>query len=365
VDKKTKKTRVIRGQKNMEKAIENTNEYFNFFNEVKERIRKTQYEALKKVNVDLIQLYWDIGKMIVSKQAEQSWGSAVIEKLSSDLQNEYPGMQGFSVSNLWSMRMFCIEIEQNTILQPMVGEISWTKNIAILTKCKDIQEREFYYLHTKKFGWTKDVLINQIENKTYHKYLLNQTNFDKTLPETYKHQAKLAVKDHYTFDLLDFADEHTEHELELALVRNIRTFLSEMGHWFTFIGNQYRIVVDEKEYFIDLLLYHRKLKCLIAIELKIGEFLPEHKGKMEFYLEALNTYVKEPDENDSIGIIICKSKRKTTVEFSLRTSKNPIGVATYQTSAILPENYGKYLPSPQQIEEKLQIVRDLLMQESE
>jgi len=146
--------------------ISNINEYFNFFNEVKERIRKSQYKALKKVNVELIHLYLDIGKMIVSKQTEQSWGSAVIEKLSADLQNEYPGMQGFSVSNLWSMRMFCIEIEQNTILQPLVREISWTKNIVILNKCKEIQEREFYYLHTKKFGLTKDVLINQIENKT-------------------------------------------------------------------------------------------------------------------------------------------------------------------------------------------------------
>lgn len=194
----------------MAKLPDNKN-YLDFFINVKERIRKSQYNALKAVNKELIQLYYDIGKLIIEKQDKLGWGKSVVEKLSEDIRKEYPGIQGFSVSNIWNMRMFYSEIQINTNLQPLVGEISWTKNIIILTKCKDRQEREFYILHVKKFGWTKDILIHQIENKTFEKYLLNQTNFDKTLPEKYKKQAKLAVKDHYTFDLLGLAEQHSEH----------------------------------------------------------------------------------------------------------------------------------------------------------
>ncbi|MCP4349581.1 MAG: DUF1016 domain-containing protein [Desulfobacterales bacterium] len=334
-------------------------DYVSFFAEVKERIRLSQYEALKAVNKELIQLYGDIGWMIVEKQQHLGWGKSVVEQLSKDIQKEYPGIKGFSVRNLWNMRLFYSEILQNKKLQPLAAEISWTKNILILTRCKDPLEREFYMLHVRKFGWTKDVLIHQIENKTYEKYLLNQTNFDQTLPDRYKHQAKLAVKDHYTFDFLELADKHSEHELELALVRNIRKFLIEMGSWFTFVGNQFRLQVGKNDYFIDLLLFHRKLKRFVAIDLKIGEFKPEYKGKMEFYLAVLNEQHKEDGENDAIGIIVCRSKDKTVVEYSLKTTTQPIGVATYSTSPFLPEEYSRYLPSPEVIAEKLDIIKDL------
>jgi len=347
----------------MGKPLSPDNDYINFFAEVKERIRRSQYEALKAVNKELIQLYRDIGRMIVEKQQDLGWGKSVVEQLSKDIQKEYPGIQGFSTTNLWNMRLFYSEIQQHEKLQPLVGEISWTKNILILTKCKDPLEREFYMLHIRKFGWTKDVLIHQIENKTYEKYLMNQTNFDQTLPEKYKHQAKLAVKDHYTFDFLELAEEHREHELEQTLVKNIRKFLIEMGAWFTFVSNQFRLKIGEKEYFIDLLLFHRKLKRFIAVELKIGEFKPEYKGKMEFYLTALNEQYKEDDENDAIGIIVCKSKDKTVVEYSLKTTTQPIGVATYSTSPYLPEEYSKYLPAPEVIAERLAIVKDLFENE--
>ena len=347
----------------MGKPLSTDNDYIDFFAEVKERIRRSQYEALKAVNKELIQLYWDIGRMIVEKQRDLGWGKSVVEQLSKDIQKEYPGIQGFSTTNLWNMRLFYSEIQQHEKLQPLVGEISWTKNILILTKCKESLEREFYMLHVRKFGWTKDVLIHQIENKTYEKYLMNQTNFDQTLPEKYKHQAKLAVKDHYTFDFLELAEEHSEHELEQTLVKNIRKFLIEMGVWFTFVSNQFRLKVGEKEYFIDLFLFHRKLKRFIAVELKIGEFKPEYKGKMEFYLTALNEQYKEDDENDAIGIIVCKSKDKTVVEYSLKTTTQPIGVATYSTSPYLPEEYSKYLPAPEVIAERLAIVKDLFEDE--
>jgi predicted nuclease of restriction endonuclease-like (RecB) superfamily len=323
-----------------------------FITEIKEKIRLAQYEALKAVNTQLIQLYWEIGKDIAERQGE-SWGKSIVAVLSGELQKEFPGISGFSVSNLWSMAQFYTEYHDVEFLQPLVREISWTKHIAILNKCKDNQERRFYILATKKFGWSKNVLIHQIENKTYEKYLLGQTNFDTTLPDTIRKQAALAVKDEYTFDFLDLADEHSERQLESSLVNNVRAFLLEMGPQFSFIGNQFKLSIDDKEYFIDLLLYHRELQCLVAIELKIGEFQPEYKGKMEFYLSLLNDKVKLPHENDSIGIIICKEKSRTIVEYSLKTSSMPIGVSTYTTSANLPKDYKRLLPDSKTISRKI------------
>ena len=235
----------------------------------------------------------------------------------------------------------------------MVREISWSHNMVIMEKCKDDLEREFYIQMTKKYGWSKNVLIHQIEGKSYEKFLLNQTNFDKAVPEQYKHQAKLAVKDEYNFDFLEISEEHNEKELELALIKNIRNFLSEMGGDFAFIGNQYRLHVGDEDFYIDLLLYHRKLKSLVAIELKAGKFKPEYAGKMNFYLAVLDDTVKQEDENPSIGIIICKSKSKTIVEYALKKTTNPIGIASYTLTETLPKEYKDLLPSPEEIEEKL------------
>lgn len=329
-----------------------SSEQLDFISDIKAKVREAQYKALKVVNTELIQLYWNIGKSISEKQSEH-WGKAVVPTLSAELQQEFPGIGGFSTTNLWLMAQFYTEYHTDENLQPLVGEISWTKHIVILNKCKDNLKRQFYILSTKKFGWTKNVLLNQIKNKTYEKYLLNQTNFDSTLPLNIKNQAFLAIKDEYTFDFLGLADEHSERELENALIQNIRNFLLEMGNQFAFVGNQFKIEVDDKEYFIDLLLYHRQLQCLVAIELKIGEFLPEYKGKMEFYLTLLNEKIRMPNENDSIGIIICKEKNRTIVEYSLKTGNQPIGVATYNTSTLLPKDYQELLPDKQTISEKL------------
>lgn len=279
-------------------------EYLDFRNEITSRIRSAQYEALKAVNKEMIALYWEIGRRITEQQAALGWGKSVVENLSRDIQKEFPGIKGFGVSNMWDMARFYAEYRSNEILQPLVGEISWSKHIVILTKCKETRQRQFYILSTKKYGWTKDVLINKIEAKTYENYLLGQSNFDMTLPEKIKNQAILALKDEYTFDLVGLSEEHSEYELEQAIIKNIRAFLMEFGPDFAFVGNQYRIEVDGKEYFIDLLLYNRRLQAMIAIELKIGEFLPEYKGKMEFYLNVLNDTVRLPHENPAIGIII-------------------------------------------------------------
>lgn len=331
-------------------------EYLNFKNEITARIRSAQYEALKAVNKEIIALYWEVGKRITEQQTALGWGKSVVENLSRDIQKEFPGIQGFGIRNMWDMARFYAEYQSNEILQPLVAEISWSKHIVILTKCKETRQRQFYILATKKYGWTKDVLINKIEAKTYENYLLGQSNFDITLPDSIKNQAILALKDEYTFDLVGLAEEHSEYELEQAIIKNIRAFLMEFGTDFSFIGNQYRLEVDGKEYFIDLLLYNRRLQAMIAIELKIGEFQPEYKGKMEFYLNILNDTVKLPHENPAIGIIICKSKSRMIVEYALKSSNMPIGVATYSLSSELPEAYKKLLPTSEEIAKKIEIL---------
>ncbi|AYN00800.1 YhcG family protein [Chryseobacterium sp. 3008163] len=327
------------------------NSQIKFISEIKTKVRNAQYEAMKAVNVALINLYWEIGKSISENQTE-NWGKSVVATLSKELQKEFPGVGGFSTTNLWLMMQFYSEYQSDINLQPLVGEISWSKHTVILRKCKDPKEREFYILSTKKFGWTKNILIHKIENKTFEKYLLNQTNFDETLPEKLKNQAILAVKDEYIFDFLGIEEEHSEKELEIKLIQNIRGFLLELGSDFSFIGNQYKVSVSEKEYFIDLLLFHRRLQSLVAVELKVGEFLPEYKGKMEFYLNLLNDKVKLSHENEAIGIIICKSKDRTIVEYSLKSGNLPIGVATYSTSEKLPKDYQKLLPNNEELSEK-------------
>lgn len=326
-----------------------SSDYNNFLKEIKQRIRSAQYEALRAVNKELVGLYWDIGRIIVERQKQYGWGKSIVKNLARDLQGEFPGMQGFSVQNLWYMRQFYLEYSGNKKLQPLVGEISWAKHLIIMGKCKDNLEREFYIRMTRKFGWTKNVLIHQIENRSYEKTLLNQTNFNKALPEKIKNQAKLAVKDEYTFDFLELSEDHAEMELERALIAKVNRFLVEMGGVFAFMGNQFRLEIDGEEFFIDILLYHRRLKCLVAVELKVGKFLPEYVGKMQFYLAVLDDRVKEEGENPSIGIILCKDKSRTIVEYALKESKKPIAVAKYRITPTLPANLKKELPSPEQI----------------
>ncbi len=341
---------------NMKVPVFDSNEYKMFLAEVVEHIRQSQYNATQKVNNEIISLYWFIGKMVRNK-IDSGWGNSVVENLSKDIQREYPGISGFGKSNIWNMAKFYSEYSVDENLQPLVGEISWAKHIVILTKCKESLERKFYILATSKFGWTKDLLVNKIELNTYYKFLSGQTNFEQTLPESVRKQAYLAFKDNYFVGYEGLDDEHSEYELENTIIRNITTFLSEFGPDVAFISNQYRLEVDDQEYFVDIMLYHRRLQSLIAVELKIGDFKPEYKGKMEFYLNVINDKVRLPHENPAIGIIICKSKSRTTVDYALRNSSVPIGVATYSLTTQLPENYMSLLPNPQQIADKLDLLK--------
>jgi len=231
----------------------------------------------------------------------------------------------------------------------MVRLIGWSHNVVIFEKCKDDLEREFYIRMTKAHGWTKNVLIHQIENQTYQKTLTSQTNFDQTLPAAMQSQLALALKDEYLFDFLELGDEYSERQLETAILARVEPFLQQMGGVFAFLGSQYRLQVSDQEYYLDLLLYHRRLKCLVALELKIGAFLPEYVGKMQFYLAVLDDTVRMPEENPSIGILLCKSKDRTIVEYALRESNKPIGVSTYQMVSSLPAEYAGQLPTPEQI----------------
>ena len=324
-------------------------EYAHLLTEVKKRVRSAQYAALKAVNTELVGLYWDIGRMIVERQAGETWGKAVVQQLAGDLQREFPGVSGFSTSNLWRMKRFFEEYQGVEKLAPLVREIGWSHNIVIMERCSDLMEREFYIRMTRKFGWSKKVLTHQVKNQSYEKSLLGQTNFDQVLTPELRAQAKLALKDEYTFDFLELGEEHSERELERALIARIEDFLRAMGGRFAFMGSQYRLEVDGKEFFIDLLLFHRRLRSLVVIELKIGEFLPEFVGKMQFYLTVLDRQVRQEDENPSIGIILCKEKSRTIVEYALHDSRKPIGVATYEITKTLPKELKGQLPQPEEI----------------
>jgi predicted nuclease of restriction endonuclease-like (RecB) superfamily len=321
---------------------------------VKDRVRSAQYAALKAVNKELVGLYWDIGRMIVERQKAEGWGKAVVQQLAGDLQKEFPGVGGFSASNLWRMKGFFETYQGFQKLAPLVREIGWSHNIIIMERCQDPLGREFYIRMTRKFGWSKNVLIHQIENQSYEKTLLGQTNFDQALTPELRAQAKLAVKDEYTFDFLELGEKHSEHELERTLITRIEDFLRAMGGMFAFMGSQYRLEVDGEEFFIDLLLFHRSLRCLVAIELKIGKFKPEFVGKMQFYLAALDRQVRQEDENLSIGIILCKEKNRTVVEYALHDARKPIGVATYAITNTLPKELQGQLPGPEEISRVLE-----------
>jgi len=324
--------------------------------EVKARVRSAQYAALRAVNKELVGLYWDIGQLIVDRQQSLGWGKAVVAQLAADIHMEFPGTAGFSASNLWRMKGFFETYSKAGKLAPLVREIAWSHNLIILERCKDDREREFYLRMTRKFGWSKNVLAHHIDNQSYEKSVLGQTNFDQTLTPALRAQAKLAIKDEYAFDFLDLGERHSERELERALIGRIEDFLRAMGGMFSFMGSQYRLEVEDKEYFIDLLLFHRRLRALVAIELKIGEFEPEFVGKMQFYLAALDTQVRQEDENPSIGIILCKDKRRTIVEYALRDARKPIGVATYEITKTLPRKLKDQLPSPEAIARLLESI---------
>lgn len=332
-----------------------SNPYNTVFSNITERITKAQYNALKAVNTELITLYWDIGKIIFEAKSENSWGTSVVENLIQDINHNNPNLRGFSKTNVFNMVRFYERYKKKPIFQTLSGKLSWSHNTLILQKCKSSKEKEYYMRMTIKYGWSYRVLKNKIAFKDFSRTRHSQNNFDQTLGKKYRNQAKLIIKDEYIFDFLELGDFHTERELEKSIISNLEKFLLEINLGFLYVGRQYKLKVGNEEFFIDLLLYHRIIKCFIAIELKIGNFKPEYVGKMSFYLTTLDKQIKRIDENKSIGIIICKDKNRTLVEYSLVDINKPMAVATYKSSSELPNEYKKYLPSEIKISELLKI----------
>jgi predicted nuclease of restriction endonuclease-like (RecB) superfamily len=334
--------------------INKNNEYNYFLQEIKNKIVESRINAAKSINKSFIGLYWFIGQLIVEKQEKMAWGKSVVEDLSKDLKLAFPEMTGFSPQNLWLARQFYLEYCHSSILQQLVGEIPWGQNVLIIQKIKDETERRFYLEATAKLGWSRDVLLNHIKANVFSKTEIEKNNnFNTTLPIHLAEQADEMLKSRINLEFLGLLQPVLERDLEKRLLAKLKDFLVAMGYGFCFIGSQYRVVLGEKEYFIDLLFYHRFLKCLVAIDLKTGVFKPEYAGKMDFYLELLNDTEKAEDDNPSIGIILCAEKDKLEVEVSLRTKANPIGVSTYELYPQIPDAYKGKLPTAEELQKLL------------
>ena len=293
--------------------VERPQGYSNILDSISLKIRSAHARALTAVNKELIEVYRDIGKTIYEQKESGKWGDAVVRTLASDLQKKFPGMRGFSYRNLYIMSDLYTTYKNSEKVQTLSAQISWSHNVAILSKCKDLLEKEFYMRMSKKNGWTYRVLIHHIEGGAYENTLLAQSNFKKNLPTNLYPEAALVVKDEFLLDFAGLRNKHSEEALERSIVRNIEAFLREVGTSISFLGSQYRVELEGQEFFIDLLFYHRRLRSLIAVELKVSEFIPEYVGKMQFYLSVLDDKVRLKEENPSIGIILCKSKKRTVV----------------------------------------------------
>ena len=321
--------------------------YQEFLQAIKSQVVQSRIGAARAVNRSLIGLYWALGQLMVERQEALGWGKAVVEQLSVDLRAAFPEMKGFSPRNLWDIKRF-YESYANApeFLRQLVAEIPWGHNILIMQRVKDDDARRYYLEATAQLGWTRNVLLNQIKAGAYLVSLQDKShNFAAVLPEYLAEQAEETLKSHYSLEFLGLTQAVHERDLERSLIARLKDFMIELGYGFCFIGSQYRLTLGENEYFLDLLFYHRFLKCLVAIELKTGRFRPEYAGKMDFYLEVLNDRERAPDDNPSIGIILCAEKDRLEVEFSLKSKANPIGVATYQLYPQVPEEYRGMLPT--------------------
>jgi predicted nuclease of restriction endonuclease-like (RecB) superfamily len=330
-------------------------DYISFLKTVRSEIQSARIRAARTVNKELISLYWKIGEIIVQKQEELGWGKSVVEQLSKDICKEFDGIKGYSPQNLWNMRQFYLEYRDTPKLQQLVGEIPWGHNLLIINKIKQEDAREYYIRASAEYGWSRNVLLNQIKADAYSRHRLSdkQHNFDKVLPKHLAEQADETMKDSYMLDFLGITAPVLERELENRMVEKIRDVIIELGQGFAFIGSQYQIRAGGREYFIDLLFYHRKLKCLVGFDLKAGKFKPEYAGKMNFYLNLLDDFVREDGENPSIGIILCAEKDNFEIEYSLRGIGKPVGVAEYLLTKELPEKFRNALPSAEDIKNKL------------
>lgn len=334
--------------------------YLQLLNDAKQKINSTRIRIAKAASKGQFELYWWLGEQIVTSQTKYGWGKSIVEQLANDLRSLFPETtQGFSARNLWYMRNIYLEYKALPILQQVVAEIPWGQNVVILDKIKDIPARQYYIEMTRQQGWTRSTLLMQINSQAYERHLLSgkQNNFTETMPEHLAQQANNTMKAIYMLDTLGLTQPVYESEIENRMVAKIKIVMLELGYGFSFIGNQYRIAANGNEYFIDLLFFNRRLQSLVAFELKKGKFEPEYAGKMNFYLNLLDDFVREPHENPSIGIILCGERDHFEVEYALRGIRNPVGVAEFRLSKSLPKELLDKLPSPKKLEQE--IMREL------
>ncbi|MEI6242236.1 MAG: PDDEXK nuclease domain-containing protein [Chlamydiota bacterium] len=334
--------------------------FLKVFAALKQKIQEARLSTAICVNQKLIQLYWEIGEVIVENQKTQKWGTRVLESLGYELQKSFPGMAGFSRANLFKMRAFYLGYEKvsqavRQFKDLPIAQIPWGHNIILITKIKDEKERLWYAHMTIEEGWSRKALEDAIVSKHFHRHGKAITNFKDRLPEPQSQLAQEVLKDPYNFDFLELMDGYKERELEQGLIDHIQQFLIELGQGFAFVARQYPLEVDGDDYYIDLLFYHLKLRCYCIIEIKTTDFKPEYAGKMNFYLSAIDDFLKNPTDNPSIGLILCKTKKQFTAEYALRDIRKPMGISQYEgiITKSLPKRFQCSLPSIQEIEAEL------------
>ncbi len=351
--------------------------YTVFVKQIKQTIQQARIDVSRSVNKNLIELYWNIGKHITDSQEKYAWGESIVEQLSKDLQRSFKNYDGFSSRNLWFMRQFYVEYKSVKILKQAVSELKlkqavselktfkeflfrvpWGHHILLMQKIKGLEEKVFYLKASSDLGWSRNVLLNQIKIKAYQRQIKDkkQHNFRTALPVHLAEQAEEALKSSYNLGFLGISKPILERDLESKMVDRIKNVILEFGHGFCFIANQQKMTLGKKDYFVDLLFYHRKLRCLVAIDLKMGEFQPEYAGKMNFYLNLVDEKEKLRHENPSIGIILCADKNNIEVEFALKGIDKPIGVSDYTLTKKLPKRLQGELPDSKELIRKMKKV---------
>ena len=331
----------------------NSNEYLATIEQVKQEIKAAQYKAAVHVNTELIMLYHSIGCVI---NAHKSWGNKFIENLAQDIKLEFPQTTGYSVRNLKYMAKFAATYPDSEFVQQVVAQIPWGHNVVLLDKVSDADERNWYIKACRKNGWSRNVLVHQIESGLYQRQALAEkiSNFENRLPSPQSELAVQTMKDPYIFDFIPFKEDMVERDIERALVQDVTKLLLELGTGFAFLGNQYHLNVGGDDFYIDLLFYNLNLRCYVAIELKTGEFKPEYAGQLNFYLSAVDGILKKEADNPSIGLLLCKSKNDLVAEYSLKVMSKPIGVSEYKITSTLPEELERQLPSVEDLQKRIQ-----------
>jgi predicted nuclease of restriction endonuclease-like (RecB) superfamily len=327
--------------------------YDELLGEIKQRIGQAQVRAALAVNRELVCLYWQIGRDILARQGQQGWGAKVIDRLSADLRRAYPEMKGFSPRNVKYLRALAETWPDEEFVQQVVAQIPWGHNVRILDYVKDPAEREWYVRQTVENGWSRNVLVLQIESNLYRRQGRAVTNFSRTLPAPQSDLAEQLLKDPYNFDFLTLERAAHERDLEGGLLAHIREFLLELGVGFAFVGSQYHLEVGGEDFYLDLLFYHLRLRCFVVLDLKMTAFRPEDAGKMNFYLSAVDDLMRHPSDAPTIGLILCKSENKVVAEYALRDLNKPVGVSAYQITEALPEGLKGSLPTIEELEAEL------------